>query len=487
MAEIDQTDAKEVRMRVYESYKEIFASAPIRLMSRTVSTMRAKGYSDLASAIGDLDWRTVPADDSDDPFLRDDWEALLVQAFDNMAGWMHQLAARPLAYNLDSLGYPAVVEAWSGLWRNQLGLEFRNRTAGPPEVYVFHGGNQALQASLIGVAEARRNRVGTATPATILVPLPTFSCPMDQIALQGMQVYMLPPTDPGMDPGPEDIDAIPDGVDIDGVYAMPINNPTGRTVAPARLRAFIEAALDRWPHVGIVLDSVYVRLHPQYREILSWFDDDPRFAESIIIIDSLSKSHGVTGLRAGALLTRSDRLRDGVLRYAQNVMAGPSNTMQAVTLGLIGPHATAEEELADYLIRLQIRIGHHLQRRRKLLLEEAFDQWAELLHDDQPVLPDPVTFDWQGSMYAAVHLSDRCHDIAAARGLSPTVGFYLETGIGGVPLDGFCHNRNLAKHDLVLNGDDEELRAFQDHASHFVRLSFGMTPPPRRRRATDHR
>jgi aspartate/methionine/tyrosine aminotransferase len=485
MADADAVDAKEVRIRVYESYKEIFASAPIRLMSRTVSTMRAKGYDDLASAIGDLDWRTVPADDSDDPFLRDDWESLLVQAFDNMAGWLHQLAARPLAYNLDSLGYPAVVEAWSGLWRNQLGLEFRNRAASPPEVFVFHGGNQALQASLVGVAEARRNRAGTAEPATILVPLPTFSCPMDQIALQGMQAYMLPPTEPGMDPGPEDIDTVPEGVDIDGVYAMPINNPTGRTVGPARLRAFVEAALDRWPHAGIILDSVYVRLHPRYREILAWFDDDPRFAESVIIIDSLSKSHGVTGLRAGALLTRSSRLRDGVLRYAQNVMAGPSNTMQAVTLGLIGPHATAEEELADYLIRLQVRIGRHLQRRRRLLLEEAFGQWSELLDADQPVLPDPVGFDWEGSMYAAVHLSDRCRDMAAERGLSPTVGFYLETGIGGVPLDGFCRNRNLAKHGLVVNGEDEALAAFQDHASRFVRLSFGMTPPPRRRRATD--
>ena len=36
-------------------------------MSRTVSAMRAKGYDDLASAIGDLDWRTVPEDDPEDP------------------------------------------------------------------------------------------------------------------------------------------------------------------------------------------------------------------------------------------------------------------------------------------------------------------------------------------------------------------------------------------------------------------------------------
>jgi aspartate/methionine/tyrosine aminotransferase len=476
---------QEVRRRVFESFKDTFASAPIRLMSRTVSTMRAMGYNDLASAIGDLDWRTVPADDLSDPFLRDDWEALLVPAFNNMAGWLHQLAARPLAYNLDSLGYPAVIEAWSGLWQNQLDLDFKNRPTAPPEIFVFHGGNQAVQAALIGVAEARRDRVGGTTAATVLVPVPTFSCPLDQIALQGMQVFLLPPTDPGMDPDPADIERVPDGVDIDAVYAMPVNNPTGRTLAPDRLRAFIEAVLDRWPHAGIILDSVYVRLHPRYHELLSWFEDDPRFAGSIIFIDSLSKSHGVTGLRSGVILTRAAHLRGGIIRYAQNVMAGPSNTMQAVALGLIGPHASGEVEFSDYLIRLQTRIGTHLQRRRQLLLTEAFERWGVHFDDDQPVLPDPQTFDWEGSMYAVPQLSDHCRARAAELNLSPTVGFYLDSGIGGVPLDGFCRNRNLEKHGLVVNHDSEELHSFQERASRFVRLSFGMTPPPKRRRSTD--
>jgi aspartate/methionine/tyrosine aminotransferase len=484
MQEFVGADEQEVRMRTYESFKEIFASAPIRLMSRTVSAMRSQGFDDLASAIGDLDWRSVPADDPEDPFLRDDWEALLIPAFNNMAGWLHQLAARPLAYNLDSLGYPAVVEAWSGMWQNQLGLEFRNRPAQPPEVFVFHGGNQAVQAALIGISEAHRNRVGTKIRSTILVPIPTFSCPMDQIALQGMQALLLPPLDPGMDPDPKDLDQIPEGTDLDGVYLMPVNNPTGRTLEPERLKAYVTALLDRWPHIGIILDSVYLRLHPRYSELLAWYENDPRFAESIIIIDSLSKTHGVTGLRSGALFTGSDRLRGGVLRYAQNVMAGPSNVMQAVVLGLIGPHASGEVEFSDYLIRLQVRIGRHLQLRRQYLLEEAFDRWGDLLDDDQPLLPDPRTYNWEGSMYAVPQFSDRCREKAAKRGFSPTVGFYLETGIGGVPLDGFCRNPNLEKHGLLVNHDSEELKAFQQHASRFVRLSFGMTPPPKRRRAT---
>jgi len=476
---------QEIRIKVFESFKDVFSSAPIRLMSRTVSTMRSMGYDDLASAIGDLDWRTVPADDLEDPFLRDDWEALLVPAFTQMTGWLHQLASRPLAYNLDSLGYPAVIEAWSGLWQAQLGLEFRNRSAAPPEIFIFHGGNQALQAALIGVAEAHRDRVGAAKPATVLIPIPSFSCPMDQMALQGMQAYLLPPTDPGMDPGPDDIAKIPEGVEIDAVYAMPVNNPTGRTLEPDRLRGLIEAILERWPHAGIILDSVYVRMHPRYGKLLSWFEDDERFADSIIFIDSLSKSHGVTGLRSGALLTRSSRMRGGIVRYAQNVMAGPSNAMQAVVLGLIGPHASGEEEFSDYLIRLQVRIGKHLQRRRLLLLEEAFDRWGEYFHEEQPLLPDPKTFDWEGSMYAVPQLSDLCRTRAAERGFSPTVGFYLDSGIGGVPLDGFCNNPNLQKHGLLVNQDSEELKTFQKYASRFMRLSFGMTPPPKRRRATD--
>jgi hypothetical protein len=120
-----------------------------------------------------------------------------------------------------------------------------------------------------------------------------------------------------------------------------------------------------------------------------------------------------------------------------------------------------------------------------MLLEEAFGKWGELLHEDQPLLPDPETFDWEGSMYAVPQLSDVCREKAAAHGLPPTVEFYLETGIGGVPLDGFCKNGNLERHGLLVNHDSAELRAFQEHASRFVRLSFGMTPPPKRRRATD--
>ena len=118
-------------------------------------------------------------------------------------------------------------------------------------------------------------------------------------------------------------------------------------------------------------------------------------------------------------------------------------------------------------------------RRRRVLLREAFNRYGHLLDDKQPVLPDPVGFDWEGSMYADLRLSDRCLEIAEENGVSPTVAFYLETGIGGVPLDGFCRNPNLERHGLVVNGVSQRLVAFQEEARNYVRLSFGMTPPPR--------
>jgi aspartate/methionine/tyrosine aminotransferase len=479
MGRIQGGTEQDTRMAVYDSFKELFASAPIRLMSRTVSQMRSMGYDDLATAIGDLDWSTVRADDAEDPTLRQDWGMLLESAFGHVPGWMGQLASQPMGYNLDSVGCRAVTGAWAGLWSHQLGIDFANEAQRSPQVFVFHGGNQAVQAALLGVAEAHRDRRGPSRPPTILVPLPTFSCPLDQIALQGMRAVLLAPRDEGMDPAPADLDQVPDDVDIDGVYVMPINNPTGRTMPPEQLEAFVSAVLERWPHAGIILDSVYVRLHPRYRELLTWYDRDPRFAEAVIFIDSLSKSHGVTGLRAGALLTRSARLAGGVTRYAQNVMAGPSNVTQSVMLGLLAPFVMGDVELCDTRVRLQVRIGRHLQRRRRLWLEDAFDRYGHLLADQQPVLPDPAGFDWEGSMYAVLSLSDRCIAEAAAKGVGPTVGLYLETGIGGVPLDGFCRNPNLERHGLVVNADDPALVAFQERARRSVRLSFGMTPAPR--------
>jgi len=320
--------------------------------------------------------------------------------------------------------------------------------------------------------------VGGNSPPIVLVPIPTFSCPLDQIALQGMRAVLLPPADPGMDPAADDLARIPDGVEIDGVYLMPINNPTGRTVPTGQMKALVESILDRWPYAGIILDSVYVRLHPRGRELMAWFNEDPRFADSVMFIDSLSKTHGVTGLRAGAILTRSDHLRNGVIRYAQNVMAGPSNAMQAVMLALLSPFSSTDDELAEGLIRLELRIGRHLQRRRRLLLRSAFDSHGDLLDSAQPLLPDPDGFDWEGSMFADLQLSGRCREMADQGDVSPTVAFYLETGIGGVPLDGFCRNPNLEKYQLVVNAGAPELRDFQEHTKRFVRLSFGMTPPP---------
>jgi hypothetical protein len=72
-------------------------------------------------------------------------------------------------------------------------------------------------------------------------------------------------------------------------------------------------------------------------------------------------------------------------------------------------------------------------------------------------------------------------ELARRRGVPPTVAFYLETGIGGVPLDGFCRNGNLERHGLLVNAGQPELDVFQDEASRYVRLSYGMTPPPRGR------
>jgi aspartate/methionine/tyrosine aminotransferase len=475
------TIERDIRLETFNSFKELFASAPIRLMSKTVSAMRAKGYGDLASAIGDLDWRTVPEDDPEDPNLHHDWHGMLEAAFGHVESWLSQLSAHPFGYNIDSVGVPAVTGAWSAMWSRQLGIEFANRPDSPPEIVICHGGNQALQAALLGIAEARRNRVGTGEPATVLVPVPTFSCPLDQMALQGMRVVFLPPGRPDMDPHADDLAQVPDGVDIDGVYLMPINNPTGRTLPPAQLKAFVDDVLARWPHAGIILDSVYVRMHPRYDQLLGWYREDPRYAEAVIFIDSLSKTHGVTGLRSGAILTRAKAFRDGIVRYAQNVMAGPSNAMQAVMLALLAPFILGDDEVIRHRIRLQLRIGRHLQRRRRLLMAAAFARHRELFDVAQPVLPDPEGFDWEGSMYADPKLSPKVLALAAEHDVSPTVAFYLETGIGGVPLEGFCRNRNLERHGLVVNGDSARLRAFQEEARRYVRLSFGMTPPPRER------
>jgi len=478
VADNGKRNALEARLETYRRFSGLFASAPIRLMSRVVSAMQSQGYADQATAIGDMDWRTVPVDDPEDPTLRDDWGRLLERSLAEMPTWLAQLGTNPMGYNLDSVGYPMLIDAWSALWRHQVGLEMENATGQTPEIFVFHGGNQALQACFLGISEAHRERAGSTTPATVLVPLPTFSCPLDQMALQGMRTWLLPPSHPGMDPGAADLDTIPEGTEIDGLYLMPITNPTGRTLPPEQLGAFLSAFLDRWPEAGIILDSVYVRLHPEHGTLLGWYREDPRFADRVIFVDSLSKTCGVTGLRAGAILTKAADFAGGITRYAQNVMAGPSNLMQAMSLALLAPYVTGNVDLQAQRLELQIRIGRHLRRRRRLIVGAAFERFGSLLDEEQPVLPDPVGFDWEGSMYAVLRLSDACLEASERYGVSPTVAFFLETGFAGVPLSGFCVNGNLNRHGLVVNGDEDRLKELQEESRRYVRLSFGLTPPP---------
>ena len=55
-----------------------------------------------------------------------------------------------------------------------------------------------------------------------------------------------------------------------------------------------------------------------------------------------------------------------------------------------GTAVLGDDELAEHRILLEMRIGRHLQRRRQLLLSEAFEKYGNLLDAEQPLLPDPV-------------------------------------------------------------------------------------------------
>ncbi len=152
--------------------------------------------------------------------------------------------------------------------------------------------------------------------------------------------------------------------------------------------------------------------------------------------------------------------------------------MQALMLSLLAPFATGEEDVQESRIRLQLRIGRHMRRRRRLLLQQVFDRHGELLAAEQPVVPDCDDYDWEGSLYSVLNLSERCLELAKQRGLPPAIAFYIETGVGGVPLAAFCRNANLERYGFVVNHDQPELTAFHDLTSRYVRLSVGMTRPP---------
>ncbi|UJF30399.1 pyridoxal phosphate-dependent aminotransferase [Kaistella sp. 97-N-M2] len=206
-------------------------------------------------------------------------------------------------------------------------------------------------------------------------------------------------------------------------------NPTGYLYTRDELQqlALIAAKHD----IVIISDEVYREYVYDGKQQISMFDF-PEIAENCIIIDSESKRYSMCGVRIGFMVTRSKKIHDAAMLFAQA-------RLSPVLLGQIAASAAHQND-SDYILKVRAEYTH----RRNVLVD--------LLNGIPGVIcPKP-----KGAFYCAVELPVDDTD-KFAQWLLESYSNNNET-IMVAPMSGFYSNPELGRKQVriayVLNEAD---------------------------------
>ena len=206
-------------------------------------------------------------------------------------------------------------------------------------------------------------------------------------------------------------------------------NPTGYLYTREELQKLADMALKH--DIVIISDEVYREYVYDGKQQVSMFEF-PEIAENCIIIDSESKRYSMCGVRIGSLITRSKKIHDAAMLFAQA-------RLSPVLLGQIAA-AAAHVNDTEYILKVRAEYTH----RRNVLVD--------LLNGIPGVIcPKP-----KGAFYCAVELTVDDTD-KFAQWLLESYSNNNET-IMVAPMSGFYSNPELGKKQVriayVLNETD---------------------------------
>ncbi|HEY0997989.1 MAG TPA: aminotransferase class I/II-fold pyridoxal phosphate-dependent enzyme [Gemmatimonadaceae bacterium] len=187
------------------------------------------------------------------------------------------------------------------------------------------------------------------------------------------------------------------------------HNPTGAVLDADTLRAI--AALAERHDLWIVSDEAYedVIYPPHVHHSVAALA--PHYAERIVSVYSFSKSHAMSGLRVGYLVTTSPLLHDRIPKLLRCTINGVNSLAQwAAVAAVTGDQSQLATMRDEYLVRRDLMLGalRGIDGVRPFAAPGAFYVWAEL---------DP-------SLYArlAIGGADELSDRLAALGIGSAPG-----------------------------------------------------------------
>jgi aspartate aminotransferase len=195
-------------------------------------------------------------------------------------------------------------------------------------------------------------------------------------------------------------------------------NPTGAVLSEATLREIV--AIAKRHNLWIVSDEAYedVIYAPAVHHSIASLA--PEYEERIVSIFSFSKSHAMSGLRTGYIVTCAPVLLDRIPKLLRCTINGVNSLAQwAAVAAITGPQDHLDSMRSEYMVRRDILINalRRVEGVRPFTAKGSFFVWAEL----------------EPSLYARLGVKD-------ADGVS---GLLAARGIGSAPGDAFgetCEN-----------------------------------------------
>ncbi|MBI3559916.1 pyridoxal phosphate-dependent aminotransferase [Candidatus Gottesmanbacteria bacterium] len=431
---IRQTCADEFRSKLEQGEVRLGIRSLTLLARAAREAMHRQGVPDADTAvtdatIGDIDVRHDPElyealglSHDGDTRVRLDRDT-----HDIFVAHEHPEADSLTSYQPEAIGFAQLRQAFADQL-SQYGISFEK-----DETVVSYGSLSGID-NLLGTLFARARESGKSI--NLIFPSPGFSVIAAQAKRRGIPVtHILTDATDGYCVRTNDLKPAlgEPSDDVSVLYLTPMNNPTSTVYDTRILKETVQKFHELRPSGIILVDLAYMDMIPeeQTKIVLACFSQ-PHILSATVFATSLSKSYGEPRLRAGALLTKNQKILHELMVQWQTVFASVSSqTEVAALVKLKGITKETREAMYDLF-----------RKRQDMLLGKIERANAKRQEEGKPPLLDMSSVFGDIPLYIYAKLHDGVDFL----------DLFVQTGIMGVPGEVF--------------GDDPK--------RNMIRLSVGM-------------
>jgi len=227
-----------------------------------------------------------------------------------------------------SPGLPETARAWCAYYA---GLGFALE---PRDLLVTTGGGEAIGFALLAVTDPGDE---------VIILDPTYASYLGYAATSNVCLVPIPADPPGYRLPPVEVIEAAITPRTRAIVLINPGNPTGTVYTREEMERVMGLAAEHG--LFVISDETYRELVFDGREHVSAFEF-PEMAESVIMVDSVSKRFSATGLRVGCIASKNKDVMSAVLRMAMARLSSPT-VEQLAAIPLLESPRTYTDWLRD--------------------------------------------------------------------------------------------------------------------------------------------